>query len=81
MAKKKQTPAETTNGGGKAKAPDAGDYGAVSRGVFTAARRLYKTVDGKIVDEGDKDALTLLAHEGQEFPLAKAQELGLVAAD
>jgi hypothetical protein len=41
-------------------------------------RRLYLTADGKrVVEEGDKDAVSLYASAGKEIPMAEAERFGL----
>ena len=46
--------------------------------VWTADRRLWLTVDGKVVEDGHPDARTLLCAPGQTIPYDQAERLGLV---
>jgi hypothetical protein len=45
---------------------------------WKADRRLYLSEDGRVVEEGDEAARTLLIGEGSEMPLADARKYGLV---
>jgi hypothetical protein len=45
---------------------------------YKADKRYYLTEDGKVVEEGDAAARTLLIGEGGEMPLADARKYGLV---
>jgi hypothetical protein len=45
---------------------------------WKADRRLYLSEDGKVAEEGDPAARTLLIGEGGEMPLADARKYGLV---
>jgi hypothetical protein len=45
---------------------------------WKADRRLYLDENGKVVEEGDEAARTLLIGEGGEMPLADARTYGLV---
>jgi hypothetical protein len=42
-----------------------------------AHKRMYATADGRLVDEGDPEAATLVAAEGQVIRQALARRLGL----
>jgi hypothetical protein len=46
--------------------------------MVTFGVRLFLTSDGRVVEEGDPDALQLLAGENAELPLAIARQYGLV---
>lgn len=44
----------------------------------TVDKRLYKTADGKVVEEGHKDAAYLFATPGQELTEEQAEQAGLL---
>ncbi len=46
--------------------------------VWTSDRRLWLTPDGKVVEDGDPAARTLLCAPGQTIPWDQAVALGLV---
>ncbi len=46
--------------------------------MVTFGTRLFLTADQRVVEEGDPDALQLLAGENAEIPLAIARQYGLV---
>lgn len=48
---------------------------------YKAEKRLYLNSDGKVVEEGDPSAASLLADEGDTIPLADARKYGLVGED
>jgi hypothetical protein len=45
---------------------------------WTSDRKLWKTADGDVVEDGDARAAFLFATEGTLIPLKQAEELGLV---
>jgi hypothetical protein len=47
--------------------------------MWPSDRHLYKTIDGRIVEDGHPDARFLFATPGYLIPKAQAVELGLVA--
>lgn len=45
---------------------------------YTSEKRLYLTADGKVVEEGDPNAATLLVGEGGQLSDEDAEHYGLV---
>jgi len=46
--------------------------------TWTADKRYYLSADGRVVEEDDPEAHTLLVGEGGAMPLADAERYGLV---
>lgn len=46
--------------------------------MHTVTDRLYKTADGKVVEDGHPDAAFLYATPGDEIPLEQARADGLI---
>lgn len=58
--------------------PDPVTKGNSSGETYVADEKLWATVDGKVVKDGDPAAAVLLITPGMEIPLEEAQAKGLV---